>query len=183
MGSDGKQIFGKNVRMLREALRLTQEELAEASNLDRSYIGGVERGRRNPALDAILRLSLALKVTPATLFQGIGEDVPQLDTPETMKVIAKDDGLLIRFKYDQYDAEYPLPGATQSEFNEVLDILKNGLSSGINRSDAVANAFIRAVQTWSDTNASDLWTFLVNRAYCDRSNHPESHVTLLYWVV
>ncbi len=178
MGSDDRQKFGKNVRLLREALTLTQEDLAEASNLDRSYIGGVERGRRNPALDAILRLSLALKVTPATLFQGIGEDVRQLDAPDRIKAIAAEDGLRIRFKYDQYDAEYSLPGARQSEFDEILDLLKTGLANDIKRSEVVASVFLRAVQIWPDANTSDLWTFLVNRACCDRSNHPESHARL-----
>ena len=75
MGSSDKQVFGHNVRRIRESLGLTQEGLAEASELDQSYIGGVERGERNPALDSILRLATALKVAPAALFDDIGENV------------------------------------------------------------------------------------------------------------
>ena len=53
--------------------------------MDRSYIGGVERGERNPALDAIFRLATALKVAPAALFDAIGENVPQAHSPEAME--------------------------------------------------------------------------------------------------
>ena len=64
--------FGGNVRKRREYLGMTQESLAEAAGLDRSYIGGIERGERNPALSAILSLAGALRVAPGALFDGIG---------------------------------------------------------------------------------------------------------------
>lgn len=74
MGVAGKRLFGNNVRRLRESSGMTQENLAEAAGLDRSYIGGIERGERNPALTAILRLAAALGVAPGRLFDGIGYD-------------------------------------------------------------------------------------------------------------
>ena len=73
MSEFGRTQFGANVRKRREYLGMTQESLAEAAELDRSYIGGIERGERNPALAAILRLAAALRVAPGTLFDGIGE--------------------------------------------------------------------------------------------------------------
>ena len=72
MGIAGESSFGNNVRRLRESSGMTQENLAEAAGLDRSYIGGIERGERNPALAAILRLASALGIAPAELFNGIG---------------------------------------------------------------------------------------------------------------
>ncbi|WP_371930866.1 helix-turn-helix domain-containing protein, partial [Paracoccus spongiarum] len=42
--------FGDAVRQARATAGLTQEELAERAGLDRSYVGGVERGDRNPTL-------------------------------------------------------------------------------------------------------------------------------------
>ena len=74
MGDSGKRKFGNNVRRLRESVGMTQERLAESAELDRSYIGGIERGERNPALTAILRLASALGVAPGNLFDGIGDD-------------------------------------------------------------------------------------------------------------
>ena len=63
--------FGKQVRQLRKALGLSQEDLAELTDLHRTYIGGIERGERNVALINIVRLAKALKVSPSELLKGI----------------------------------------------------------------------------------------------------------------
>ncbi len=178
MGDSGKRIFGGNVRRFREALGMTQEDVSEASGLDRSYIGRIERGERNPALTAILQLALSLRVSPGRLFEGFtnyGENPLNSDRITGEPV---DGGLAVRFRYDQYDAEYFLPKGTIGEFTEVLNVLKGALDSDRTKTDAVADTFRRAVQLWPDANPSDLWTFIVNRAYCDRSNHPESNARL-----
>jgi len=51
-------------------LGLTQEELANQSGLQRSYVSDVERGVRNPSLDSIERLAGALQVSIPILFQS-----------------------------------------------------------------------------------------------------------------
>jgi transcriptional regulator with XRE-family HTH domain len=60
--------FGAAVRARRLELGLSQESLAAISDLDRTYIGGIERGERNVALLNIWKLAKALKVDPAQLF-------------------------------------------------------------------------------------------------------------------
>lgn len=177
MGDAGKLKFGSNVRRLRESLGMTQESLAEVAGLDRSYIGGIERGERNPALTAILQLASAFGIAPGRLFDGIG-DAETSNRTDGLTAVATGNGVLIRFRYDRYDAEYQIQGATQQEFDRVVSILKEGLASGNRRADAVADMFLAAVQVWPNANPSDLWTFLVNRAYCDRSNHPIANARL-----
>lgn len=61
--------FGDRVRELRQKIKLSQEELGFRTGLDRTYISGIERGQRNPALINIGKLAKALKTTLPDLFK------------------------------------------------------------------------------------------------------------------
>ena len=60
--------FGVRVRELRKQMGFSQEGLALACGLDRTYIGGVERGERNISLLNIYKIAAALGVPPKELF-------------------------------------------------------------------------------------------------------------------
>lgn len=60
--------FGCRVRRLRQQQDLSQEELAQRAGIDRTYVGGVERGERNLSLLNVTRLADALGVKPRDLF-------------------------------------------------------------------------------------------------------------------
>jgi transcriptional regulator with XRE-family HTH domain len=60
--------FGRRVRELREQRGLSQEQLAHESGLHRTYVGGIERGERNPSLINIARIATALDVHISELF-------------------------------------------------------------------------------------------------------------------
>lgn len=65
LSQDEKNFFakiGNNIRWLRLYLKLSQEELAHKSNLDRTYVGGIERGERNPTILNIKKIADALDV-------------------------------------------------------------------------------------------------------------------------
>ena len=64
--------FGARVRALREAQGLSQEAFAEKCRLHRTYVGGIERGERNPSLKNIAALAAALGVSPASFFDWWG---------------------------------------------------------------------------------------------------------------
>ncbi|WP_316169092.1 MULTISPECIES: helix-turn-helix transcriptional regulator [unclassified Bradyrhizobium] len=65
---DWCSIVGRNVRRLRQSKRMTQEELAFEAQIDLTYVGGIERGRRNPSLLVMARIARALSVPITKLF-------------------------------------------------------------------------------------------------------------------
>ena len=52
----------RNVRRLRRQQKMTQEELAFGAGIDLTYMGGIERGKRNPSLQVMARIAKALSV-------------------------------------------------------------------------------------------------------------------------
>ncbi len=62
-----RRAFGLKVRMRRFEMGITQEELAEKANLHPTYVGSVERGERNIALENIVALASALECSPKDL--------------------------------------------------------------------------------------------------------------------
>ncbi|MGA2911472.1 MAG: helix-turn-helix transcriptional regulator [Candidatus Levyibacteriota bacterium] len=63
-----RKSFGERIRALRKLVEISQEELGFRTGLDRTYISGIERGERNPALDNIGKLAKELKVSLKELF-------------------------------------------------------------------------------------------------------------------
>jgi len=61
--------FGLTVRQLRLKAGLSQETLALRASIHRTYIGGIERGERNPTLLMIVRIARALDVPVAKIFE------------------------------------------------------------------------------------------------------------------
>lgn len=64
-----REQFGATVRALRQERGFSQEAFAHQVGLDRTYIGGIERGERNVSLDNIHRIAAALEISPAVLFE------------------------------------------------------------------------------------------------------------------
>ena len=62
-------LFGRQIRVLRNERRLSQEKLAELCAVHRNYIGRVERAEMNIKFDSIIKLSAGLKVRPELLFK------------------------------------------------------------------------------------------------------------------
>lgn len=60
-------VLAENVRRIRLERGLSQEELADAANLHRTYISGIERGIRNIGIDNVGTLAVALEVLPEEL--------------------------------------------------------------------------------------------------------------------
>ena len=66
---DQLKLFGKRVRTIRKAAKITQEEVAENARMNAKYFGEIERGEKRPSFEAILALARALNVSPVAFFQ------------------------------------------------------------------------------------------------------------------
>ncbi len=65
--ADYRKILAQNVKAARKAIDLSQEALALETEIDRTYISGIERALRNPSLTLIVKLAECLKTTPGEL--------------------------------------------------------------------------------------------------------------------
>jgi len=64
---DMRRLVGENVKRLRLAAGLTQEQFAERSGFSQQYISDLERGRRNPTVVSLYELAQALGAEPQAL--------------------------------------------------------------------------------------------------------------------
>ena len=64
--------IGKRVRERREALGMSQEELAQKSGCHRTYIGMVERAEKSVGVERLVQISRALRTTISELLRGLG---------------------------------------------------------------------------------------------------------------
>ncbi|NIJ34952.1 helix-turn-helix domain-containing protein [Sphingomonas oligoaromativorans] len=70
---DWRDIVGMNVRRFRQRAQMTQEQLAFAAEIDLTYVGGIERGKRNPSVLVLVRIARALGTEPAELLKAVSK--------------------------------------------------------------------------------------------------------------
>jgi transcriptional regulator with XRE-family HTH domain len=63
--------FGKALREKRNRMQLSQEAFADMCGLDRTYVGGIERGERNVALVNLEKIAKALDLSLLELFRHV----------------------------------------------------------------------------------------------------------------
>lgn len=66
-----KSILGRNIRKHRLKRGMTQEELSDRAGVHYTFLGHIERGKKVPSLHTLRRLSQALGLSIAALFQGL----------------------------------------------------------------------------------------------------------------
>jgi transcriptional regulator with XRE-family HTH domain len=71
MSDTALRVLGQRIRDRRASLGWTQEHLAHVADVDRSYIGGVERGERNVTFTMLCKISAALRSDVAGLTQNL----------------------------------------------------------------------------------------------------------------
>lgn len=74
-GRRRKKHFGKQVKKLRVACGISQEELAHLADIHTSYVSQLERGVKSPSFGVILRVALALGTSGSELIRGVEESM------------------------------------------------------------------------------------------------------------
>lgn len=64
---DVRAILARNIKAARKRLNLSQEELADRAEIDRTYVSGIERQVRNPTITIVTKFAQALETTTADL--------------------------------------------------------------------------------------------------------------------
>ncbi|MCY4420208.1 MAG: helix-turn-helix domain-containing protein [Gammaproteobacteria bacterium] len=176
-----------NLRASREKAGLSPKDVEELLILGPGWVTRFEKGEITPSIDVLLAI---LYETGSTLSDLI-ENLPDLSGAVGVErsIYAEQIGrdITIHFRYASFDATYTLENATVDEFGVVIKTLCDGLaqlahadaeSSDAVKADSVAQAFLKAVEIWPDANPSDLWWFVIYRAYCDQFNHPAQFARL-----
>ena len=68
---DLKEVVAINLRRVRHAKELTQEELADAAGLSARYVGAIERADKSPSVSVLGRIADALEIDPCELVQSV----------------------------------------------------------------------------------------------------------------
>ncbi len=171
--------FGENVRRLRVRLGWSQEQLAAATGLHRTYIGSLERSERNVSLLNIIKLATALQVSLDELLQGI---IPSASSVQYADIEAPvtdgSDSTLVRVRSSDAKlwVDVVVAGITTAQYQQIANSLLDGLARKEPAYHAVAQAMITAVQLCPDVNPADLWVHLIYRTYREAGKSAQSWV-------
>jgi transcriptional regulator with XRE-family HTH domain len=174
-----------NLAVVRERAGLSKTQLEERLILGPGWIQRFELAESVPSIDMLLAILHETGATLPDLLHGL----PQPEASEVERVIfAEQTGkdLSIRFNYADHNAFYSLERATLAQFETVIKSLRDGLARLATaenqqaKTEAVAGAFLKAVQLWPHANPSDLWWFVIYRAFCDPYNHPAKFARLAF---
>lgn len=179
------------LRRAREDAGISQEELGEELILGPGWIQRFETAEVVPDLDTLFVLISRIGADPAFIFSDPEDDASPLDMRRLIYAEQNGSNIDVHFRYANFDAVYLLREATVEEFESILLELRNGLSALVApslddeeekqiKTSAVARAFLRAVELWPRANPSDIWWFIIYRAYCDPFNHPAAYSRLSF---
>ncbi|QSO52350.1 helix-turn-helix transcriptional regulator [Alicyclobacillus curvatus] len=76
-----EEAFGTVIRRHRKELEMSQEELALRCDLDRTFIGLVERGKKSPSLKTVRKIAESLNVKISVLFKEVEQELDTYENP------------------------------------------------------------------------------------------------------
>jgi len=181
----------RNLLAAREAANIDAGKLEEELILGPDWVSRFETGHTIPDLNTFLVLVDRIGVDPQQLFSDIRNPAP-LQMVRSIYGVPSGNDVMVHFTYANHDATYLLKNATVEQFDEVLRAMRDGLATLVEDSEsdddvqsqiktnAVVSAFMKAISFWPKANPSDIWWFIIYRAYCDPFNHPAEYARLSF---
>ncbi|WP_370030034.1 hypothetical protein [Qipengyuania mesophila] len=166
--------IGQSLREARQLANISVSDLEIEFDLAPGWVNEFEVGHAIPK-ELLLPMLNYLNVNFDSFFSNIDG---AFDKSISRIFYAEENGadLILRFPYGSHDATYRLPNASMDEFNELMGLFRAQLI--LAKREAVVQTFLKAVNLWPHANPSDVWWFLVSRAYLDILNHPAGNARL-----
>lgn len=181
------QQLASRLKAARLAAGLAEDDVERNLILGPGWLQLIESGVEPLNIDLLLVLCEQYDISAADLFRDLEAPPGSGTVARALYAEPTPSGLLLHFPYGKHDAVFELPGASVDEFDMVISVLREGLTAEDEASrdatraamsGAVADAYRAALETWPDVNPSDLWYFVVLRAFLDPYNHPASNARL-----
>jgi transcriptional regulator with XRE-family HTH domain len=169
----------------RESANLSTSDLERELVLGPGWLESIESGEMPVDLGMYVFLARRLDVNLQNLLNLVPKNIESTELPRLVHGKESGKNLEIHFDYAGQPARYLLEDAALADFSKVLLTLRDGLALasfgatdiegvGASKTKAVVDTFQLATRTWPKANPSDLWWFLVYRAFLDPYNHPAS---------
>src|SRR5262249_31716693 len=142
--TDLKKGFGAEVKRRRVESGISQERLAELSDLHRTYISAVESGKRNLTLESIQRLAKALGASVGSFFSNV--EAAAVSMGETKNLAAQHgngsahQGAILLVEDDPKDVEFTLTAFRQARLANPVQVVSDGAAA----LDYLTGASVRA---------------------------------------
>jgi transcriptional regulator with XRE-family HTH domain len=172
------------LKKIRLSKGISPEDIEKKLILGPGWVEEFENGKTIPRFDVVIALLNELGATVNDLNFSRSKEV---EFTRNLQAVTRVNDLHVAFPYGKYEANYILKNASEEQFDKILYVLRNGLAAAHGqdeevqtqiKANAVSNAFMESVKMWPQVNPSDLWWFIVYRAFIDPYNHPASEAKL-----
>lgn len=160
----------QDLGIIREKLGITSSDIDLKLGLPDGYISMIEAGQVEPPLSVFLAICTELDIDVNNLTQNLSNVLGSEIVGRSIEAKSVDDGIVLAFQWGQHRSSYIIRDATLEEYYRLREVLRDGLLTS-EKSHAVAEAFLLAVDMWPNANPSDLWYFIIPNLYYDPYNH------------
>lgn len=161
------------IRLVMDSQGLAVADLEDRLRVERGWFAGVQINSSGMSLDVLGSIMCALGIKGSQIFPDGPVVSSSIDQP--IRYQEGQDGLRVVFPSGGSKADYFIADATLAQMHEVEDTLRKGVRKGATQ--GIANAFRTAMSKWPKANPSDIWTFVIQRMFIDRRNHPDGTTT------